>query len=71
MTNAELHTEQEEMWRTLFDEDHTVRPLRSTVVHLWISLGCSTDRNAPYRKLQFELIGAGSDSGELGYSLPL
>ena len=23
MTNAELHTEQEEMWRTLFDENHT------------------------------------------------
>ncbi len=23
MTNAELHTEQEEMWRALFDENHT------------------------------------------------
>jgi hypothetical protein len=23
MTNAELHTDQEEMWRTLFDDNHT------------------------------------------------
>ena len=34
----------------LYEEQRPVRPLRSTVVHLWISLGSSTDRNVPYRK---------------------
>src|SRR3954466_4162487 len=34
----------------LYGEQLPVRPLRSTVVHLWISLVSATDRNVSYRK---------------------